>query len=638
MAANKKIRWLIAALFLIFTHSRGYTQPSLLNLKVSISVSNQTIENTLSLIGKTGNFSFSYNSDILPVDSVITFSATGKEVYRILNSILGDGYSYMTSGHYIIILKKKPEKKNTSAIPENTSYTISGYLIDSRTGQKIASATIYDLTRKESILTDENGFYSLTINAPKEYLGLEFSKNSYIDTVIFVKPTEKVLLDVRLIPKTEPASEPLQHITPKLPVVDSLPLVRSMVSEEMLAHSENMDMNEVRIGQVSFLPFAGTNSKMSGTVVNRFSLNVLAGYACGLEGIEIGGLANINRKNVNGIQIAGLGNITGQKTKGIQIAGFCNQNLGKVDGLQIAGFCNTVLDSIRGAQISGFSNIIKGSMKGIQISGFTNITTRDAEAVQISGFANITNGQCTGQQISGFSNISNGDNTGVQISGFANIVKGNCTGVQIAGFANISTHDTRGTQVSGFINVSDRVEGVQIGVFNVADTVSGVSIGVFNFIKKGYHSINVFYDEMMPVNAEFCFGTHHFYNIVGVAADPGSDHQTIGYTYGIGSVFFAKKKLNCNTEIAASQFTNGGSTQWELSQRYRFTAHLNYNFSHHIGIFAGPSFNLYLTNSTNTSMQNNVRELVSGTVRTSTSGNTTLQNWIGYQAGIKVRF
>ena len=53
---------------------------------------------------------------------------------------------------------------------------------------------------------------------------------------------------------------------------------------------------ETRPFQVSLVPGLGSHGKMSGQVVNNFSLNVFGGYTAGTNGSELGGLFNIDKK------------------------------------------------------------------------------------------------------------------------------------------------------------------------------------------------------------------------------------------------------------------------------------------------------------------------------------------------------
>ena len=89
--------------------------------------------------------------------------------------------------------------------------------------------------------------------------------------------------------------------------------------------------------QVSFLPGIGTNGTESGNFKNNLSLNIIAGYNGGVEGLELGLFSNTIKNDVQGIQIAGFSNQVLGKTEGIQAAGFSNFSKSNSNSVQLAG-------------------------------------------------------------------------------------------------------------------------------------------------------------------------------------------------------------------------------------------------------------------------------------------------------------
>ena len=108
--------------------------------------------------------------------------------------------------------------------------------------------------------------------------------------------------------------------------------------------------------QVSFTPGLSTHGKLSSQVVNNFSLNVIGGYTAGTNGVEIGGIFNIDKKEVKYVQAAGIFNMAG----------------GNVKGVQMAGINNTVLDTVKALQAAGVRNYVKGKLNGVQLAGVYN--------------------------------------------------------------------------------------------------------------------------------------------------------------------------------------------------------------------------------------------------------------------------
>ena len=110
--------------------------------------------------------------------------------------------------------------------------------------------------------------------------------------------------------------------------IDSMAFVNWIVPRVIRVNSANLVVRKSRTFQGSVIPFVGSNWKVSGSITNRISFNLLAGYSGGVNGFELGGLLNIDRDAVRGFQIGGLGNIVGGNATGMQIGGLFNFNLG----------------------------------------------------------------------------------------------------------------------------------------------------------------------------------------------------------------------------------------------------------------------------------------------------------------------
>src|SRR5690606_29239387 len=132
-------------------------------------------------------------------------------------------------------------------------------------------------------------------------------------------------------------------------VVESTAMGRFLLSARQKVQTMNLKkFFTTRPFQISFTPGLGTHGRLSPQVINHFSLNILGGYNGGVDGFEVGGLFNINKKDVQYFQAAGVFNLTG----------------GRMNGFQVAGVNNTVLDSVSGAQVAGVNNMVKGNFTG----------------------------------------------------------------------------------------------------------------------------------------------------------------------------------------------------------------------------------------------------------------------------------
>lgn len=612
------MRYFTLIIFLFFAQIS--LSKSILKKKISLDIKNSSLEKVLSLISEKGGFYFSYNSRIINKDSIFSYNCSKKTVEFILKEILPENIVFLESGKHLILKSivlnnsVKIEKEKS----EKQKYIIRGYLVNSLTGEKIESATVYQLGQTNSVLTEADGSFELQVSAKRERINLAFSRNLFKDTVIIIEPTLENF-EVQLVPETNFSVDFPDNRLKPLPIenqLDEVKFVNFAVSKKQKWFFLNTPFSEYKLAQISFLPILGTNSKMSGLVTNRFSFNILGGYSYAVSKFELGGLFNIVQKDVNGFQLAGLTNITGGKTHAIQISGFANNNRASVTGIQLAGFYNIVLDTLKGAQIAGFANILHGKMDGIQLAGFSNFTTQNVDGVQIAGFGNYAKGDVLlsqlssfanwgknvgGMQISGFANAAKEQVNGLQLAGFANYAQ-KVNSLQLAGFANFGLEKVHGAQIAGFFNYAKNVEGFQLAFINISDTLSGVGIGFFNYSRKGFHKIDVSLTENLHTRIAFKTGVARFYNIFAFGHQFDSEN-TFSLGYGIGNQVWSKYKNFLSFELLTSHISENKSYFTYLNLLNELNISYTRRFLKNSLLLIGPSFNFFLS-----ALQNEVGE------------------------------
>lgn len=371
--------------------------------------------------------------------------------------------------------------------------------------------------------------------------------------------------------------------------------------------------------QLSFFPPLSTNGLESGKVVNNVSVNLFAGYQGGLNGVELGGFANVIKHNMNGAQFAGFGNTV----------------FGNANGAQFSGFYNTNLGYTKGAQFAGFANVVVDSADAIQFAGFSNVNTMSSTGIQAAGFSNVVVGNYKGGQIAAFSNTTMGSISGPQIAGFANITTGNVNGIQLAGFANVTAKDISGSQISGFINVAKKVKGSQIGFINVADSVEGASIGFLSFVKDGYRRIELEGNETFYALARAKTGTDRFYNIFIFGVTPTNDHFYWVYGYGVGTLLPVSSKLDLNFDLESFFMVQDDYRNINVNQLNRLKVNASYPISNRMEVFAGPSINLMVNDQVDENGDPIGSELTPYALNTSTFRSVTLETYFGINAGIR---
>jgi len=607
-------RWL----FLIFLCS-GLSIPAMsqrahLSKRITISYTSVPLDDILAEISKTANFNFSYNADLINGDSLVSLEVESERVGEVLDELFGDRIRGKEVGNHVILMQHFTRGQIRDARAQ-TEYIVSGYVLDARNGHRLKDATIYEVSKRKTILSDAGGRYRFPLPKAPGIQGLYFSKSGYFDTVVFIRPTDNINLDVNLNPRygeltlltSRPATLPVN-------LIDSMVLVNALVPRRALVTSENLQVYGTRGFQASLIPYVGTNWMSKGAYSNAISFNLLAGYTGGVNGLELGGLVNIVRNDVRGLQIGGLANIVGRNVMGVQVGGLFNVNLGKYQGVQVSGLMNYQKDTLTGVQVGGLCNWLEGRMEGVQVGGLLNVTT----------------GHADGWQVAGLVNVAVKDVKQIQIGGLFNYGR-HVYGVELAGLINISNGNVTGIQVGGLFNYARNVNGVQVGAFNFARTVeSGVPIGFFSYVHKGgLHNFSLYGDEVFYANVSFRAGTKRFYNIFQVGV---GNSWMLNYMYGLGTSFTFGEKWILGLEIISGLVFQSTPNMALHGTLTKVLPSIEYRFWEHFAIFAGPTFNLYAFDSSRTYKPDGIAPY---TFFDQEKGIQRIQMWIGGTVGFR---
>lgn len=616
------VRAVLLSTLLLF--SLAASAQSVLGRTVSIDVSLQQLDQVLEILSNKGNFYFSYNSNIIKRDSLVTLKVYNKTVKQVLDLLFAEGYEYRESGNYII-LRKAPIKLSvvtTHTASDEKIYFVSGYILDDQTGETISNASIYEKNQLASAISNKEGYFKLKLKSRYDKAALTVSKDLYEDTTIIIQPKYNQQLSIAIMPVE--ISDKTITITPyTFDAPDSIVIaVRKADSTHWLYTYRKTDsamVEKTKAGQwflsawqkaqtinlkkffvmrpyqLSLLPGLSTNGPLNSQVINHISLNIWGGYSGGVKGVELAGWFNIDKKDVKWVQAAGWFNVVG----------------GQVDGVQLAGIHNTVMDSVTGVQAAGISNFVKRQFVGTQLSGIYN----------------HVGGSMNGLQAAGIGNYANNNTTGAQLAGILNVNRRRMNGAQIAGILNVNFQEVKGAQIAGVINYTKKLSGVQIGLINIADTSDGYSIGLINIIFKGYHKLSLYGNEVFPLNAAFKTGNSKLYSILLAGVEPTKDDKAYTFGYGLGREFYLNKRWGANAEISTQQVYLGS---WDnINVLNRLEMHLHFKLNKYFSLFMGPSVSLYYSDQKEkiAGFKQNIRSLSSG---------EHVKIWSGFTAGINI--
>jgi len=410
----------------LFTARSPLRAQNVLDQPITISTPRHRVEDVLKTLSSAGHFYFSYSSSLFDKDSIVNLVLEHKTVRQVLDTLFRGRLEYKVNGNYIILRKAPPPTivPPPHTVQNDKKYVVEGVILDENTGEAVGQASVYDKQGLIATLTDEEGFFTIRMKNRSSPAALTVSKEFYDDTTVKVEPGVNQKLTITVAPSS--ANKKMVTIGPEgyLPSDSirveldgsSIYLRQDPIRVEMsglgkLLLSSKLKMQSINLHkyfiqqpfQLSLVPGLSTQGLLSPQITNKLSLNIIGGYTAGLEGVELGGVINIDKGKVQGLQAAGIANVVG----------------GPVKGVQLAGSHNIVLDSVTGLQAAGIGNFNKGKLNGIQLAGIMNKVSNSVEGMQVAGIINIAK-KLKGVQI-GLVNISD-TSEGYGI-GLINIVK-----------------------------------------------------------------------------------------------------------------------------------------------------------------------------------------------------------------------
>ena len=589
----------LLSLFIQWKPLQGQSNP--LNRPVSLWLDRVKLGYAMTETEKAAQFYFSYKTGLVRPDSVVDLHARQLPVRKVLKGWFQDRLTWKAVNNHIILLPGTNPGRN-----KQKPYIRLGKITDTQTGKPLPDVTILALRDNKAALTDSTGNFSLSSSGCDSLVNFYVTRIGYADTLIRLNCLQEEIPEIALRPLDITGIHESAETKPTETQIRNRGLVRFFIPQPALATSENLRLYESRLFQISFLPWLSSDPMLTGTVTAHFSLNILAGYNGGVDGIEVGGFMNAVRHDMNGTQLAGYINIVGNRVSGMQAAGFVNLNLGRTDGIQLAGFTNITLDSLKGIQVAGFVNTLKGQMKGVQAAGFFNVTTRDVDGLQMAGFGNFSRMRVKAAQLSGFGNYCESVG-GVQVGGFLNIasdrveaaqiagflnITGNASGAQVAGFCNIAPGRVRGAQIAGFLNIAHHLEGFQLALINYSDSVSrGVPVGILSIVAHGMHRLELAADPLFPLQIQVKTGVPVFYNQFRFGH---SFRNALAIGYGLGSRLGAYRRLALHLDVSADYLWSGTDGK-SLGRFGKGMLSVQYRLFRNLAVYAGWQINALVT-------------------------------------------
>jgi hypothetical protein len=136
-----------------------------LQQRITVTYHEVPLEKVLQDITGTTHIHFSYSVELIPADKKITCNAVNKPLLKVLAEIFRQaGIRYEVVDGYLV-LTALPGETTTVSAGKPARFTISGTISDSATHELLIGAAVYDPSTRAGIISNNYGFYSITLPA-----------------------------------------------------------------------------------------------------------------------------------------------------------------------------------------------------------------------------------------------------------------------------------------------------------------------------------------------------------------------------------------------------------------------------------------------------------------------------------------
>ncbi len=171
----------------LFLANYGFAQ-SPLRTSIDFSVENISIKDALNQLAELAGTDIAFSSNFFKKSAPISADFQQASLESILVYLLRDtNIDYKLSGKRVLLFRKK-----------ESSYTLSGYIEDSDSGEHLISATVYCPSLQRGTVTNEYGFYSLQLPAGENELS--FSYLGYAESIQQLQLNENIRQNIQLSP------------------------------------------------------------------------------------------------------------------------------------------------------------------------------------------------------------------------------------------------------------------------------------------------------------------------------------------------------------------------------------------------------------------------------------------------------
>ncbi len=156
---------------------------------VFMDANNLPLEKVFLMIEKQTPFRFAYSTELIQQQKNITYRAPAIRLPELLNAIFrGTNIAYSIIGNQVVL-----QKANTS-----NKITINGFIKDRRTGELLIGAGIFLPDDKTGTVSNNYGFYAVTVPQAADSLNIQVSYVGYTTTIQKISADKSSSIDIAL--------------------------------------------------------------------------------------------------------------------------------------------------------------------------------------------------------------------------------------------------------------------------------------------------------------------------------------------------------------------------------------------------------------------------------------------------------
>jgi hypothetical protein len=204
--ASEKV--FVTLLFLMVLFLQGISaQETIPDKKITVNYAKEPLRLVLIDITKKSGARFSYNPRVLPVDTLISYKCTEKNVSQVLSDVFETTgiYFEFVEGHVVLKLTSEEVQLEPVKVEKPLYFTLSGYITDAKNQEALIGANIFDVKSRIGTTTNNYGFFSLTL--PEGEYQFETSYLGYTLSSLLLHLNENYKWDIALKPSVSMVEE-----------------------------------------------------------------------------------------------------------------------------------------------------------------------------------------------------------------------------------------------------------------------------------------------------------------------------------------------------------------------------------------------------------------------------------------------